>query len=205
MFPELTHDEIFRIETPRLWLRWPRAADVNDILRYANDPEVALKTAVIPYPYTVSDAEMFVLNARTDNAKGAALHLALTPKRMPGEAIGMISLGGAQTRGVGTLGFVLARRFWGQGYMTEAATAFVDLVFSLTSIGEIASSALPSNLASQRVLEKVGFERVGNAVAHWAARGGDVEVERFMLKRGARLSPFAGRRPLMTTQGRSPS
>ena len=27
MFPDLTRDDVFRLETRRLWLRWPRAAD----------------------------------------------------------------------------------------------------------------------------------------------------------------------------------
>ena len=29
MFPEITRDDIFRLETERLWLRWPRAADAR--------------------------------------------------------------------------------------------------------------------------------------------------------------------------------
>ena len=35
MFPELTRDDVFRLETRRLWLRWPRMADANAILRLA--------------------------------------------------------------------------------------------------------------------------------------------------------------------------
>ncbi len=27
MFPDLTRDDVFRIETKRLWLRWPRIQD----------------------------------------------------------------------------------------------------------------------------------------------------------------------------------
>ena len=27
MFPEIAKDDVFRIETRRLWLRWPRLAD----------------------------------------------------------------------------------------------------------------------------------------------------------------------------------
>lgn len=195
MFPEITRDDIFRLETERLWLRWPHAGDVEAILRYAGDPEVALKTAVIPHPYTRGDAESFVSRARAENADGESLYLALAPKRQPSEMLGMISLHGAENRGVGTLGFVLARDAWNQGLMTEAAMGFVDLVFTITSLREIASSALPSNLASLRVMEKLGFEKLGPANVHWPARGGEVTVERTRLRRGAAHTMFGARRP----------
>lgn len=35
MFPELTRDDVFRLETRRLWLRWTRMADASAILRLA--------------------------------------------------------------------------------------------------------------------------------------------------------------------------
>ena len=60
MFPEITRDDIFRLETQRLWLRWPRAADGEAIAQHCSDPDVALNTANIPHPYALADAERFV-------------------------------------------------------------------------------------------------------------------------------------------------
>ena len=37
MFPDLTRDDVFRLETRRLWLRWPRHADGQAIARLAGD------------------------------------------------------------------------------------------------------------------------------------------------------------------------
>ena len=45
MFPELTRDDVFRLETRRLWLRWPRMADASAILRQAGEKAVAEMTA----------------------------------------------------------------------------------------------------------------------------------------------------------------
>jgi RimJ/RimL family protein N-acetyltransferase len=190
MFPEITRDDIFRLETQRLWLRWPRAADAEAIARYCNDPEVALKTTAIPYPYARTDAESFVLRTRAENAGGSALHLALAPKRQQNEMIGVISLVGAESRGEGELGFVLARSAWGQGLMTEAARAFVDLVFNVTSLDHIVSSVLPGNAASLRVQEKVGFVVAGKATIDAPARGGPVQLTTTLLKRGAAHAPY---------------
>ncbi len=51
MFPDLFRDDVFRIETRRLWLRWPTARDAESILRLAGDPAVARMTAGIPLPF----------------------------------------------------------------------------------------------------------------------------------------------------------
>ncbi len=190
MFPEITRDDIFRLETQRLWLRWPRAADAEGIARYCDDPEVALKTTTIPFPYSKSDAERFILRARYENAEGSALHLALARKRQQNEAIGMISLVGAETRGEGNLGFVLARSAWGQGFMTEAARAFVDLAFNITSLDHIVSSALPENTASLRVQEKLGFVVTGEKTTEAPARGEPFRMTTTLLKRGAAHAPY---------------
>jgi RimJ/RimL family protein N-acetyltransferase len=199
MFPEITRDDIFRLETERLWLRWPRAADVDQIAAYCNDPEVALKTALIPYPYSRPDAEEFVRFARAENEGGAALFLGLSPKRQPAQIIGTISLDGADARGAGRLGFALARAAWGQGFMTEATLAFVDMVFNLTSLDRILSSALPENRASLRVQEKVGFVVTGEGELDAPARGGSLKVTATVLKRGAAHTLFGARRPKLAS------
>ena len=41
MFPDLTRDDVFRLETRRLWLRWPREADVPSLVRLAGEKVVA--------------------------------------------------------------------------------------------------------------------------------------------------------------------
>jgi RimJ/RimL family protein N-acetyltransferase len=199
MFPEITRDDIFRLETERLWLRWPRAADAEEIRKHAGDPDVALMTAAIPYPYEKGDADAFIRAAREENASGGGLQLAITPKNRPNEPIGLVSLHGAERRGAATLGFWLAKPYWGQGMTTEAAGALIDLAFGVTSLERILSSVAPTNAASLRVHEKLGFQSLGRGVQAAPARGGEVEVERFEMKRGAAHTPFGARRAKMTS------
>ena len=54
MFPELTRDDVFRLETRRLWLRWPRMADATAILKLAGEKAVAEMTASDVAPYLPS-------------------------------------------------------------------------------------------------------------------------------------------------------
>ncbi|MFO1124378.1 MAG: GNAT family N-acetyltransferase [Methylocystis sp.] len=164
MFPEITHDDVFRLETERLWLRWPRAADADEIRQHVGDPDVALMTASIPHPYDVHDADAFIKSAREENAAGGGLHLVVTPKNRPNEPIGLVSLHGADRRGAATLGFWLGKSYWGHGYTTEAARGLIDLAFGITSLDRIVSSARPDNPSSLHIHEKLGFRRTGRGM-----------------------------------------
>ncbi|WP_442755085.1 GNAT family N-acetyltransferase [Methylocystis sp. JAN1] len=199
MFPEITHDDIFRLETERMWLRWPRMSDAEAISTRAGDPEVAAQTANIPHPYNIRDAEQFIRRARAENESGQGLVLALAFKRQPHDAIGMIGAHGSNFRGTAGMGYWLGREFWGQGLMTEAARVFIDLIFGVTSLAEIVSDALPDNLASRRVQEKLGFTSLGELEIDAPARGARVKVVRTRLTRGAAHTAFGARRPRLTS------
>lgn len=64
------------------------------------------------------------------------------------------------------VGYVLARRYWGHGLMTEAARVVVDWVISQPEIHRAWATVDLENPASQRVLEKVGMVREG-VLRHW--------------------------------------
>jgi len=49
----------------------------------------------------------------------------------------------------------------GKGYCTEAATMMVDYLFLSKDVGRIQAETDERNIASQRVLEKVGFTKEG--------------------------------------------
>jgi RimJ/RimL family protein N-acetyltransferase len=182
MFPDIARDDIFRLETARLWLRWPRASDAPAIQRYGSRWEVARYTARIPHPYPPGTAERFIFAAREGNSSGRDLTLVLTTIRGKREAIGAVSL---ELRGKDrlTLGYVLAPECWGRGYASEAVEAMVNVGFSLTQAIEINASVRVENPASRRVLEKAGFRFAGTGLQGAPARGGLVECDRLALTR----------------------
>lgn len=55
--------------------------------------------------------------------------------------------------------YLLSKDVWGQGYATEGARASVEWGFSTLDLDEIVGIVHPENIASQRVLEKLGMDR----------------------------------------------
>lgn len=81
--------------------------------------------------------------------------------------------------GVPEVGYWIGREFWGRGIATEALRQFLDLV----PIRPLAAHVAKDNVASLRVLQKCGFEVVGEGSAHSRSRGQG--VEKFILCLGA--------------------
>lgn len=57
------------------------------------------------------------------------------------------------------IGWRLAPEFWGQGYVTEAARAWLEFGFRTLSLDEVVSFAVWNNARSTRVMERLGMQR----------------------------------------------
>ncbi len=202
MFPDLTCDDVFRLETKRLWLRWPRATDAAAIAEFAAKADVAQMTAEIPHPYPPREAERFIFEARAENAAGLALHLVLTHKAAASAVIGVASAHAGENRCV-EIGYALAPQVWGKGFATEAVRGLVDLIFNVTPAVRIIASSRVANTASRRVLEKSGLTYVGEGLESLPARGGYFPCDHFELDRASWHRNCALRRmPPMVQQRR---
>ena len=89
------------------------------------------------------------------------------------ELLGGITLGGVR-RGVsqsGTLGYWMGAPHAGKGRMTRAVAATVDFALSRLRLHRIEAACLPENIASIRLLERVGFTREGYARSYLCIAG----------------------------------
>lgn len=109
---------------------------------------------------------------------------------MSGELVGLCGLWPDQVNGVEemSLGYRLARRFWGKGLATEAAIASLNHAFHDAGVASVVAVVEPENRRSISVVERLGFRDAGTTdfhgrpVAlyrmegrHWAAERGRVE------------------------------
>lgn len=188
VFPDVTRDDVFRLETKRLWLRWPRHADLQAFEAFVGRAEVAEMTGSFPHPLPKGEVERQIFEARKRNATGTGLLLAIAPLAKPNLQIGSIGLTPARvpgTAGEVELGYMLDPGHWGQGLATEAVKAMLDAAFRYAAIEAVSAWTRLNNPGSRRVLEKCGFGHVGTALRDMPARGGMLPCDEFSLRRGA--------------------
>ena len=66
------------------------------------------------------------------------------------------------------LGYVLHKKYWGQGIASEMAKIMIGYAFKQTGARQVVAVTTIGNLSSQKVLEKAGLKRMDNYV-----RGGE--------------------------------
>jgi len=157
--------------TPRLLLREFSESDRHRIHAYAADPEV---TRFMDWgPNTPQETVAFLAAVLTEPAAvpRCAYSLAIVV-RATDELIGSVRLGEtSRPHRRGELGYVLARPHWGMGYATEAAAAVLRFGFGDLGLHRICATCDPDNVASARVLTKVGMRLEGHLHEHLLIRG----------------------------------
>jgi RimJ/RimL family protein N-acetyltransferase len=169
--------------TPRLLLRPGFPEDAPALAAALADKAIARNLAVVPWPYTLRDAEAFLASPRDP-----VLPSFLIFERTAGapRLVGSCGLG-RRASGAVELGYWIGRLFWGRGIATEAGLALIDIARAL-GLGRIEASHFVDNPASGRVLEKLGFESTGLIAPRIkCARGQEVPARlmRLQLQSGA--------------------
>ena len=152
------------LRTERLELRPVQEEDVDRILAYRNDPAVVrwlLRTAVDPDAFR--DAWRAAADDPHDHSVAAVLD---------GVVIGTVSLSVVDGMGQPTmpqhteadLGYTFDPSYAGHGYATEAVTAVVARAFDELGVRRITAGCFADNLASVRILEKIGMRREQHGV-----------------------------------------
>lgn len=81
------------------------------------------------------------------------------------------------------LGYWLEQPAWGRGYAFEAAGAVVRFAFETVGLTALKSGHAADNPASGRVLTKLGFRQISEAVVSSRSRGCDIWQIRYRLVR----------------------
>lgn len=93
-------------------------------------------------------------------------------------------IGYVQACEIGTgfeVGYHIAEAYTGQGYATEAVTAFAPMIMDRLGISELWGIALEENRASHRVLEKCGFALEYQGMGSYQGR--QRPLRRYVLRR----------------------
>ena len=89
------------------------------------------------------------------------------------------------------LGYCIGRKWWGQGYMSEAVKAVIDYMFANTDIERIEAYHSIENPASGRVLAKAGMRPEGFLRHNYLSRDGFQDCNLYAIIRGETSSSTA--------------
>jgi len=151
-----------RIETERLVLRRWRDADLDGFAAMNADPEV-MRFIGDGHVQDRAEAATMLERVRRDWTEHGFGRWAVE-RRSDGAFAGFCGVGFLKSfpelSDEPEIGWRLPRAFWGAGYATEAAIASRDDFFRLTAYDHLISLSHRGNVASQRIMEKLGMRRV---------------------------------------------
>jgi len=129
--------------------------DASSLARLANNRKIWINLRdAFPHPYTYRDAEKFIQNSASMNPES---NYAIT---IDDQAVGCIGIGFHKDieRLTAEIGYWLGEPFWNKGIMTEVVRALTDYAIAQYQLRRIYAVPFEWNVASIRVLKKVGFE-----------------------------------------------
>lgn len=156
MFPELI--------TERLILNKITDNDAEDIVEYANNPEVYATTFGIANPYTINDAKEFIEITKNAFEEKSGYFFAVRLKEN-NKLIGAIDIRpGAFEKA--EIGYAINQKYWGQGYATESLKAVLSFAFNELKLNKISAFHFTNNPASGKVMQKCGMQKEGILKQH---------------------------------------
>lgn len=156
--------EIFRkfpeFETDRLLFRDILHSDAADLFEIYHNKN-ALKYQVISPFRSVAEVKRYVDVVHDGYQNRYFIRWGIVEKAS-GKLIGLISLHHIEFWNYkAEVGYMLNEQFWNKGYATEAVKKILDMALGNWELHRIEAEIHPGNLASLRVVEKLGFTKEG--------------------------------------------
>ena len=133
----------------------------------------------LPYPYTEQDGKEFISAMLSADENETFAFAIMVDDKVVG-SIGIFRQGNIHSQ-TAELGYYIAEEYWGKGIMTEAVKQICEYVFAKSDIIRIYAEPFAYNIASCRVLEKVGFQYEGTLRSNAVKNGRVIDMEMYSL------------------------
>ena len=167
----MTMVEIPTVTTARLRLRAFRSGDLDAYAAMQANPEV-MRHLVMGHPATPAEVwRTMLMSLGSWGLRGYGMWAC--EKIDGGMFVGSVGIFHPLDWPEPEIAYSLDQPFWGQGFATEAASAARDWLFEHSPLQRAASFIRPDNLASKRVVERLGavcertFELRGSTYEYW--------------------------------------
>jgi ribosomal-protein-alanine N-acetyltransferase len=148
------HPKAF-LESERLYYRPIMPDDLPWLIEMRSPENVAryLGGSRLQNPEALAERMKFYMECYEKYGIG----LSVMTLKSTGEQIGTSGLQPLEDTGEIEVGYNMSERFWGQGYGTECARAWLNYGFGKLGLERIVAIAHPDNLGSWRIMEKCGM------------------------------------------------
>lgn len=145
---------VHEIRTARLRLRPLQLSDLESVHEYAHDSENTLYMYHLPREREETAAFLSDVTKEWEKDEPGFYEFAV---ELDGALIGAVSVYLNDRRDSGYLGWILNRKYWRNGYATEAAAALRDFALHTLRLRKLIATCDARNAASSRVMEKIGL------------------------------------------------
>jgi ribosomal-protein-serine acetyltransferase len=175
-----------QLDTERLLLRPSRRGDLAQLHEaiQATLPELVRWLPWARPTHDKRDSRQYLRHARSTWTRRAAFEYVLEARDTK-QLVGMASVHRIDWyRRCAGLGYWIRKEMWGQGFATEAGAALVERSLLVWELHRIEAHIATDNIASQRVIEKLGFQREGIARQIEFVNGRYLDHVQYSLLRG---------------------
>jgi len=149
------------LETQRLILTEIKETHLNDLFQLYKDPDVTRYYNLLPF-VAVSEGLKFIEWYRERFMQGLGIRWGIVLKENKNEVlVGTLGFNNYTKNHRAVIGYDLQKQYWNQGYITEGLRAIIRFGFDQLSVNRIEAEVMPGNIASEKVLEKIGFCKEG--------------------------------------------
>lgn len=142
-------------------LRKLTLADADSVTENVKDKEIIKWLLVVPYPYRKIDAVRFIRSRQNERRARKSFTFGISLKADK-DVIGIIDLSDIDWDDKkAEIGYWIGKRFWGNGYMTEAINLMSRFGFRELKLNKIYARVFEGNIASMRALEKNNYRHEG--------------------------------------------
>ncbi|WP_315788612.1 GNAT family protein [Fischerella sp. JS2] len=167
------------LETKRLLLRQENLADAEAVFAVFSDPKVTQFHNLATF-WEIEEAFGLIKRRAKRLEIGCGIRWGITLKQ-DNTLIGSCGFTWDKQACGADIGYELASIYWRQGIMTEALQAILQFGFEEMGLQFVVAEVMLNNIASKKLLEKLGFQSQGVLFQHGFWKGQYHDLERFIL------------------------
>lgn len=169
----------YTLETERLLLRPFKETDARSMFdNWASDSEVS-KYMTWNHHETIETTETIINMWIEQYQKPERINFGIVLKET-NELIGGIDVCG-YIDGIPVIGYALSRKYWNNGYMTEALLEVINLLKSL-SYNKIKIDAAQENIGSNKVIQKCGGKLVNQKEQYFEQKRQKFTINEYIIE-----------------------